>query len=133
MTSAIVPPATRGGGFEVIHPPSEKELFIEKLKNSTNIAIATLYMNYQDQNTKSTQTELRVLKGWGKPSGELIKLYQTVSSCGEPEKLKEGSWYVVIFNPYREPSLMSYSSLKEYIDKLGPNTYAYTSIGLVPK
>ncbi len=121
------------GEFTVVYPPTMFESFVESLNESKDIAIALLYVDYHDPNTKHAQTELSVLKGWRKPHGELVKVIRYASSCGDPEALEEGEWYVVVYKPYNDPALMKFKLVEGYVNKLGPSTYAYSTIGLLPK
>ena len=133
MMPTVIPPAARDGEFTVIYPPTELDFFIEKLKDATDIAIASLYLKFQHPSTQNTQVELRVLRGWGKPHGELLKLVRGDTGCGEFESLEEGLWYVVLYSTYGYPSLMQYELVKEYLVNFGPASYTYTPIGILPK
>lgn len=134
MLPVIIPPDNRNGEFKTLSPLSKLEWFILKLKKANDVAVADLYTMFYNEKGPYTQLELRVIRGWGKPRGEVVKLIYRPNNCEDHEVFEQGQRYVLVFPPTtQQPMLMQEKRVRDKLGALGPHDYVYTALGTLPR
>ncbi|WP_413663759.1 hypothetical protein ACG1BZ_22440 [Microbulbifer sp. CNSA002] len=129
-----IPPLSPDKEFTYVYPKPEKDYFIQKIENSSNIAIVEIHVDHHYTNHPyDAQTGFIVLYGWGDPQPKFISIHRQGSSCGKPEKIEANSRYVAIFEKNKNPILIPLKEAEESIRFLGKPEYMHTSVGLLPR
>ncbi|MFD1217958.1 hypothetical protein [Microbulbifer celer] len=129
----IIPPDSPFGEFQYVYPDPSKAKS-EAVKNSKNLAVVKLHsdsVSESEDGYKVAVAVLELLHGWGFQSGRYMKFTREETSCGEPEKIEGGGWFVALICQKEVCSLIPYSDVKEEIEERGKPDYVYSAIGVL--
>ncbi|WNO07767.1 hypothetical protein [Teredinibacter sp. KSP-S5-2] len=128
----IIPPDDAFGEFTYVPPPSENDLAIEAISSGVDVAVVKVSLDWhQEIPPYNALTQVEVLYGWGYQNSKVVKYYRYANSCGKPDVLLEGKWYIAIMDKGIPTRLLLYSEFKDNLAGKGKPTYVYSNIGLL--
>ena len=128
----VIPPSDAYGEFVYVPQPTEAELASTAIMEAADVAVVKVGLDWHQENYPyHALTQVELLHGWGFQRERVVKFYRYASSCGKPDVVEEGKWYIAIMENGVPTWLLPYEEYETILRSKGKPGYVYSNIGLL--